>query len=37
MSEGCDVQGFSADPDGYLIDRKLLVVGLLDLLCPDDL
>lgn len=37
MSEGCDVQGFSADPDGSLIDRKLLVVGLLDLLCPDDL
>jgi hypothetical protein len=37
IPEGSDVQGFSADPDGYSLDRKLLVVGLLDILCPDDL
>lgn len=37
IPEGSDVQGFSTDPEGYLIDRKLLVVGLLDILYPDDL
>jgi hypothetical protein len=37
MPEGNDGWGFSCDPDGYSIDRKLLVVGLLDILYPDDL
>jgi len=37
MPEGSDVQGFSCDLDGYLIDSKLLVVGLLDILYPDNL
>ena len=35
MPEGSDVQGFSFDPQAYPIDRKLLVVGLLDILYPD--
>jgi hypothetical protein len=37
LPEGSDVQGFSFDPPDYPIDRKLLVVGLLDILYPDDL
>ena len=37
MPEGSDGQGFSCDPDSDLIDRKLLVVGLLDILYPDAL
>ncbi len=37
MPEGSDVQGFSYDPQAYSIYRKLLVVGLLDILYPDDL
>jgi len=36
MPEGNDVQGFSFNPDNYPIDRKLLVVGLLDIFYPDD-
>jgi hypothetical protein len=36
MPEGSDVQGFSFDPNDYPINRKLLVVGLLDILYPDD-
>jgi len=35
MPEGSDVQGFSFDPQAYPIDRKLLIVGLLDILYPD--
>jgi hypothetical protein len=35
MPEGSDVEGFSFDPQAYPIDRKLLVVGLLDILYPD--
>ena len=37
MPHGGDVQGFSYDPRAYPIERKLLVVGLLDILYPDDL
>lgn len=36
MPEGSDVQGFSFEPHDYPIYRKLLVVGLLDILYPDD-
>lgn len=36
MPDGSDVQGFSFEPYDYSIDRKLLVVGLLDILYPDD-
>jgi hypothetical protein len=36
MPEGSDVQGFSFDPQAYPIDRKLLIVGLLDILYPDN-
>lgn len=36
MPEGSDVQGFNYDPQAYPIDRKLLVVGLLDILYPDN-
>jgi len=37
MPEGGDVQGFSYDLHTDSINRKLLVVGLLDILYPDDL
>lgn len=37
MPEGNNGRGFSCDPDGYPIDKRLLVVGLLDILYPDDL
>ncbi len=37
MPEGGDVQGFSYDLHTDPINRKLLVVGLLDILYPDDL
>lgn len=36
MPQEDDVQGFSYEPDSLSIDRKLLVVGLLDILYPDD-
>jgi hypothetical protein len=36
MPQGDDVQGFSYEPQSNLIDRRLLVVGLLDILYPDD-
>jgi hypothetical protein len=34
---GGDVQGFSYEPHSDQYNRKLLVVGLLDILYPDDL
>ena len=37
LPKGSDVQGFGFEPQDYPIDRKLLVVGLLDILYPDDL
>jgi hypothetical protein len=37
MPEGGDVQGFSYELHTDPINRKLLVVGLLDILYPDDL
>jgi hypothetical protein len=36
MPHGGDVQGFSYDPHSNAIERKLLIVGLLDILYPDD-
>jgi hypothetical protein len=36
MPQGDDVQGFSYEPASNLIDRRLLVVGLLDILYPQD-
>ena len=36
MPHGDDVRGFSYDPHGNTIERKLLIVGLLDILYPDD-
>ena len=36
MPDGSDVQGFSYEPHSDPIDRRLLVVGLLDILYPDD-
>jgi hypothetical protein len=37
MPEENDGQGFSADPASELIEGRLLVVALLDILYPDDL
>jgi hypothetical protein len=36
MPDGSDVQGFSYETQSDPIDRRLLVVGLLDILYPDD-
>ena len=36
MPQGGDVRGFSYDPHGNTIERKLLIVGLLDILYPDE-